>query len=132
MDFDAKLAVQVAVVTALSAAALPDDAAVWEHTPDDAEPPLVIVHKIALTPQAGKGGGLDLAEVEILTLVRKPGREFLTPLMASVRGRIEGQPLAADGATLSQPVFVSDDDTLLDDGNTYLGTQRFSLFVQPA
>lgn len=132
MAFDGKLAVQTAVFDALTATPMPGGVPVWQHVPDNTEPPVVAIGMITLTPAGGKGGGLDQAEIDVLTFVRQNGREFMTPLMAEVRARIEGRVLTAAGASLSRPVFESDDDSLESDGETYSGTQRFSLFVQPS
>jgi len=131
MAYDAELAVQVGVFVALSD---PErvDAQVFEHVPDEAEPPFVVVDKITLTDASGKGGGLDHVEFDVVSFHTGAGREFLTPIMAENRQRIEGQALTVDGATLSRPAFVSSDTGVLDDAITYFGTQRFSLFVQPA
>lgn len=131
---DLKLAAQNAIYDKLNGtAAVTSLAPVYQHVPDDHDPPVVIIGDMSMTSQGGKGGGLDLIEVEILSLVRAPGREHLTPLMTAIRDALDEQALDAQaGVTLSRPVFDGDEDALLDDGNTYMGTQRFSLFVQPA
>ena len=130
---DLKLAAQAAIYGALNAAsAVTGIGPVFEYVPEDQEPPFTIVDRMSATPQAGKDGGLDLIEFDILTMVRQPGREFLTPLMAAVRDTLEGVTLASATATLSPPEFVGDEDELLEDGQTYLGRQRFQLFAQAA
>lgn len=142
MAFDGKLAVQTAFFDALTSPGRADGLPVFQHVPDNQEPPFVLIERITLTPAGGKAGGLDLAEVDVTTEyaptkrgddgLHKEGREFVTPIMAENRARIDGQVLAATGASLSTPVFESDDDGMLGDGITYFGTQRFSLFVQPS
>lgn len=132
---DLKLAAQAAIFAALNVPAVTDLAPVHEFVPETeppTQPPLVIINDMNAKPAGGKGGEFDRIEFEIITLVREPGREFLTPLMAAVRDQLEGQALASAEAVLSAPVFESDDDQLLDDGQTYSGAQRFSLFAQPA
>lgn len=141
---DFRLAAQVALYTALSQSAdvlatlravgLEGDAeGVFQAVPEDADPPIVVIDEMSATPAGGKGDRFDLIEVSILTIVRRPGREFVTPTMAAVRDTIEGAALAnVEGVELSKPVWLSDDDEELPDGQTYLGTQRFSLFAQPA
>jgi len=130
---DLKLAAQAAIYGALNGAAVVTDLGpVFEYVPQDEEPPFTIVDRMSATPQGGKDGAFDLIEFDILTVVREPGREFLTPLMAAVRDTIEGATLVSAAAILSPPEFVGDEDELLEDGQTYLGRQRFSLFAQPA
>jgi hypothetical protein len=131
---DLKLAAQTAIVAKLSAtAAVTNLAPVYQHVPDDTQPPVVVIGDISAAPVGGKGGALDLLDVEIITMVRAPGREHLTPLRNAVRDALDEQALPTQaGVALSVPVFAGDEDTIEDDGNTYIGTQRFSLYVQPA
>lgn len=130
---DLKLAAQGAIYRALNgSAAVSGLSSVYQHVPDEADPPLTVIDKMTATPAGGKGDQFDLIEFEITSLVREPGRKHLTPLMTAIREALEGRPLLAPGVGLSPPVFESDDDGLLDDGNTYFGVQRFTLFAQPA
>jgi hypothetical protein len=139
--FDGASAVQAAAYTALNVAALAGSAAtVWAHLPEveegadplAGEQSIVLVHDIALTPMGGKDGGLDQASLEIVTFIRQPDRSALSALQARVRDLLENGPFVAAGAILSQPVQVSAEGTLWEDGATYQGTQRFELFAQPA
>jgi hypothetical protein len=75
---------------------------------------------------------LDRVTFDIITLVREPRRAALHELMAAVRTRLEGATMAGTAVLISPPEFRNDDDDLLDDGNTYAGTQRFALWAQPA
>ncbi|HWT12298.1 MAG TPA: DUF3168 domain-containing protein [Allosphingosinicella sp.] len=127
---DLKLAAQVAIYEVLSA--LPALAPFYQHVPGETQPPYSLIGDMSTTPMGGKSGGLDRIDFEILHYVREPGREFLTPRMAAAREALEGQALTADGVELSPPVFEGEDDGLLEDGQTYEGVQRFSLFAQPA
>ena len=129
---DLKLAAQKGIFAALNVPALNALAKVFQHVPDEREPPMTILGDMTATPIGGKGGGFDRIEFEVLTVVRRPGREFLRPPMALARELLEGKPLVAEGAVISPPEFLSDDDEILEDGITYLGTQRFQVFVQPA
>lgn len=130
---DMRAAIQDAVLDRLNDATVTSLAPVYQHVPDNTQPPMVIVGAITLEGDGAKSGAsLDRATVEIITLRREPRRAALHELMAVVRGRLEGQPLVAAGALLSEPEFEADDDDLLDDGVTYAGTQRFALWAQPA
>lgn len=128
---DLKLAAQSAVFAALNVPAVTGLAPVYQHTPDDTQPPVVIIGDMNAEAVGGKEGGFDRIDFEILTLVRAPGREHLTPLMAAVRAQLDEQALSQADAALSRPRFEGDSDEILEDGNTYLGVQRFSLFAQP-
>lgn len=134
MAYDAELAVQVAIYRALSEPARGDGVAVYEHVPDEADPPFVVIDKVTLTDAGGKDGGLDQAEVDVVSFHVGAGREFLTPILAENRRRIDRQAMIdPDGqAQLSPPAFVSSDTGVLEDAITYFGTQKFILFVQPA
>jgi len=129
---DLKLAAQDAIYDLLNATpTVTDVGPVWQHAPEELEPPYTIIGDMSASPIGGKDGGLDRIEFEILTVRREPGREFLTPMMAAVRDTLEGAELTSADAVLSPPVFESDEDDLLDDGQTYIGVQRFSLIAQP-
>jgi uncharacterized protein DUF3168 len=129
---DLNLAAQKAIYGALSVPAVTNLSPVFQHVPDKQQPPVTIIGDLTATPAGGKDGGLDRIEFELISLVRAPSRTPLYSLMAAQRSVIEGQMLEAEGALLSAPVFEGSDDDLLDDGKTYLGTQRFSLFAQPS
>lgn len=136
--FDAATAVQEAAFGALDVAAVTNlGAAVWQHVPEATpeEPlalPIVVVGDIALEPIGGKDGGLDRASFEIITMSDKPDRSELSKIQAAVRGELDRRTITANGAILSQPVFVSAEGELLEDGVTYLGKQKFETLIQPA
>lgn len=131
---DYVLAAQTAIFAALKAsAALQEAAPSFEYVPEDSEPPMTILSRFTMKPAGGKGDRFYEIEAEITSVVRKPGREHLTPIMMLVLDLIDGAALPdTDGVALSKPVFLSQDDELMEDGQTYLGTQRFTLFAQPA
>jgi hypothetical protein len=138
MVFDPATAVQDAAIAALDVPALTGlGAEVWAHPPevgpeDDplADTAWVVVGDVGLAPEGGKDGGLDRATLTVTVLIRKPGRSHLSALQAVVRDQLENQPFVVDGAILMQPVQVSADGQLQEDGATYIGTQRFETLVQ--
>jgi hypothetical protein len=133
MAIDAAAAVQQAVFGALSVPALTGMATVTQHVRQSEQPPLVVIGAITLDPQGGKDGGLDQARFDVLTYVREPGRAPLYARMNIVREMLDGVKIIAPaGVSLTEPVLESQADDLLEDGQTYEGTQTFSLFVQPA
>lgn len=132
MTIDAAAAAQVAFYAALNVPGVTDLAPVMQHVLEDTKPPLVRIGDIQIAPAGGKDGGIDLATVEVLTFVRKPSRKALYALMAAVRTALDGVEISAAGAELSPPQFEGQSDDLLEDGQTYEGTQSFSCFVQEA
>jgi hypothetical protein len=130
VTIDAAVAVQEAFYLALSVPAVTEIAPVMQHVPEGTKPPLVRVGNIELAPEGGKGDGLDRATVQVLTYVREPSRAALYALMKEVRFALDGVEIASPGAELSPPVFEGQSDDLLEDGQTYEGTQVFSCFVQ--
>jgi hypothetical protein len=130
---DLRTATQRAFVQALGVPAVTGLAPVLQHVPENTQPPMAIVADVVAEAVGGKDGGLDRMTVEVLTAVREPRREALYALMAAVADTIDGKALPAQaGATLSVPTLESSDDEILEDGKTYMGTQRFTLFAQPA
>lgn len=129
---DLAAATQSAVFAALNVSSVTSIASLYQHVPEDTPPPLVVIDDISMTPIGGKDGGLDRATVTIITEVRKPKRTALFALQSAVRGAVEYVPLSATGALFSLPEQTAQDAKLLDDGQTYQGTQTFEIFVQPA
>jgi hypothetical protein len=129
---DYRLAVQNAIYDALNVPAVTSLAPVYQHVPDNAQPPLVIIDDLTQEPDGGKDGGLDRCTIDIVTVWRSSRRADLYGLMAAVRNAVEGASLPQTEAVMSAPIFESADDDLGDDGVTYIGTQRFSLWAQPA
>ena len=132
MPIDLADAVQDAIFSALNVPALTALAPVRQHVRQGTEPPLVIVAEIDLSPEGGKDGGIDRATVTVLTYVREPRRAALLELMAKVRELLDGGDISAAGAVLSPPVLENQTGGLMEDGQTYEGTQTFGLFVQAA
>lgn len=129
---DAAAAAQEAFYGGLNVAAVTGLATVFQHPPEDTQPPVVLIGSISLEPMGGKDGGLDRATVDIVTFVREPDQAMLFALQAAVRDMLDGQPVHAFAALLSDPVLLSAEVQLLEDGETYMGTQRFETIVQPA
>lgn len=136
---DTASAVQKAIFAKLNgSAAVTNVAPVFQHVPekddsgDDVDLPLVIIGNVSLEPIGGKDGGLDRATFEVITFVREPDQTALFALQSAVRNALEDQPVTADGALISNPVFQASDAELMEDGETYQGTQRFEVIAQPA
>lgn len=129
---DAATAVQEALFTALNVTAVTNLAPVWQNPPEGTNPPVVVIGNVELEPIGGKDGGLDKATADVLTFIRQPDQTILFALQNAVRTQVDGQALTATGAILSRPLMTSSESDMMDDGETYMGTQRFEIFVQPA
>lgn len=129
---DLLTATQAAFFTALNVASVTSLAPVTQHVIEDTDPPLVIIGDVSFEPMGGKDGGLDRATVEIVTLYRGSKRTELFAIQSAVRSALDNQTISASGADFSKPVYVSSEVEELEDGVTYMGTQRFEVIVQPA
>jgi len=128
---DLASAVQQALYDALSAGLTL--ARVYQHVPENTPPPVVIIGEDDIDPTlGGKGERFERHEVRIITVVRGPAKLPLRALQEEVRGTLDGQPISAAGAILSDPVMLTVSDQMLEDGQTYYGEQRFLIFAEPA
>ena len=128
---DLSAAVQDGFFALLNVPEVTGIAPVFQHVPDDRQPPIVIIGDMAAEPIGGKDGGMDRFTVEVITVRREPRRAALFALMAAVRRAVAGEPVPAPpGVAISRPLFEGQDDDLAEDGVTYLGTQRFSVIAQ--
>jgi len=105
---------------------------VWEHPPADQPPPLVVVGESTIAPAGGKDGGLDRVEFVVSTWWSGGGRKAGLDIMDAVRALVEGAALTDADWLLSPPVFDGAETSRLDDGDWFVGRQRFFLFAQPA
>lgn len=133
---DLKLALQDPVYDRLTGfaglIALVPAASIWQHPPDELDPPIVVIGEMRSENVGAKGDPFDRIDFNVLTVVRKPGREHLTPVQTQVRAALEGWTPTGAGVVMGEIVFESDEDTLDEDGVTYIGIQSFSTFVQPS
>jgi hypothetical protein len=127
------LATQEAVFDALSAAIVMPLAAVYQHVPENTQPPVVIIGELTAGQEGGKGDDFERHTLEIVTIFRGPGRKGLYEIMQLVKATLHQQQLASpSGSLLSRPHLTSASDELLEDGLSYYGRQTFELFAQPA
>lgn len=133
---DLQTAVSSGLFNALNGATpLTNLADVWQNPPEDADlvsKGLVIIGLVALSSPDAKDGGLEKATVPIFTYMRKPDAAALYAVNSAVRAAVEGQSIAATGAEIGRPVFISADPKLMEDGETYSDELLFEMFVQPA
>lgn len=133
---DSQSAVQLAIFDALnSASSVTDLADVWQNPPENTQPAtkgLVIIGLVSLDADLNMGGTIDKATISVFTQSRKPDAQVLYALSSAVRNALDGQPVSATGAIISNPQFLSTDPKLMGDGQTYEDELQFEMFVQPA
>lgn len=129
---DLKKAAQDAFFNKLNVAGVTALAPVVQHLLENSQPPFVIIGEINGEPIGGKDGGLDRLTIDIITMIRTPKRAKLFELQAAVRDQLDGQVVSGAGVLLSNPVELASEDDILEDGETYMGTQRYETIVQPA
>ena len=125
-------AVQDAVYNKLNDVSITGIAPLVQHILEDTQPPLFVIGDISTEAFGGKDGGLDKVTFEVWTYSRKPNRTQLYTMQEAVRNRLDGQPVTVTGYLLSDPVEVISESEMLEDGETYVGTQRYETFAQPA
>ena len=106
-------------------------APVWQAAPENSKPPLIVIGAISLEPIGGKDGGLDRATVEILTFSIEPDQTVLFGMQAAIRNALEDQPISTAVGLFSNPAFIASQVERGEDGETYIGTQKFETIVQP-
>ena len=134
---DSRTATQKAFFAALNGnAAVTTGADVWAPPPEGTEATptkdVVIIGLASVANAGGKDGDFDDVEIEVRVFARKPDPTQLYARSNAVRSALEGQSIAATGALLSQPEFLSADSDMMDDGETFFDLLRFRIFVQPA
>ena len=130
---DIPTAVQDAFFKALDVNAVTNLAPVVQHVLENTQPPLVVIADINPVPWGGKDGGLDKVHVSVLSYFRGPNRRGLHAIQAAIKSVLDDQTLTVVGQyELSRPMQMASETELLEDGETYVGTQRYELFAQPA
>lgn len=125
-------AAQDAVFDALNVPSVTSLAPVYQHVPDDSEPPYIKISDLSSQPFGVKGGGLDEVTVPILFYYRKPNRLGLTAMAAAARTAIETAVLSAAGAVVNLKEISAVDAPDSEDGITYDGALVAVVWVQPA
>lgn len=127
-------AVQIALFTALNAVGgLPQ---VVSEVPIDANDLPVYPFVLLGDDQEADVGGKDAIfgehTVAIHVCYQSTTRLTVKAAQSLVKSALHLQPISATGAILSKPTFLNGNLVLLDDGATYVGTQTFKIFAQPA
>jgi hypothetical protein len=126
--------VQEAVFTKLSGAVgLTDLAPVFQHVPQDTQPPMVIIGNIDSENIGTKGEQLEEVTIEVISIYRGSGRAALLDIMHQVRVALDRQELTLAGVEFDTPDYVSASaDGPAEDGTTYVGISTFTINAEPA
>lgn len=103
-------------------------ATVYQHAPENASLPLVIIGDIDGGPMGTKGDTDRELSLTITTLTQGEQRAPLLELMEMVETALHSQRLASGGWNIN-PVLTGEAAILGPDGETYIGTQTFTVFA---
>lgn len=137
MDVELLEAAQDALFTALkpleNVIGVPTGLQVFQHVPEDTQPPMVMIGHLSSDDAGEKGHLLEEITAEIQYVYRGPGRDQLLLMMREGRRLLRDQELASDVAAFETPRWVkSEAGDALADGVTYVGLQIFKFYAQPA
>ena len=128
-----------AVQTAVFAALSPVDGMppVVSEVPigEDDQPtyPIVLLGDDQVTEVGGKGSRLEQHDLAIHVVLQGATKKTARTLQELVRAALHDQPLPDQAGVLIDPLkFQNGNLVLLEDGTTYVGTQNFKTFAQPA
>ena len=123
---DAQNATEAAVYTALAAGGL--SYSVYQHVPEDTAPPVNIIGDISGEPLGDKGGDDERIEVSISTVYQGEARKPVLTEQQKIIAALDGKSLTSGSWTI-RPEKLSADAVMMPDGETYLGTTRFTVFA---
>lgn len=125
---DLAFGLQKAIYTALTAAGVP----VFEAVPEDEPTPYVIIGEDTIENIGGKDDRLEQHTVAISTVTDMQGKKAMRTMQEVVRAALDRRPITAPGCLFGTMTHTDSEDALLEDGVTYVGTQRFTTIAQPA
>lgn len=103
-------------------------ASVYQHVPENTAPPVVIIGDMDSEPLGAKDDPDCRVSLTITAIVSGEQRKPVLALLEQVKGRLAGQRAAQSGWTLAFD-FERDDAVLLDTGDGYVGTSRYSVIA---
>lgn len=124
---EAKKATEKAIYTALIAAPL--EFTTHQHVPEDTPPPVNIIDDISGEPLGDKGGVDEKIEVSIVTIYQGEERVPIFDEQARIIAALDGKALTSVAGWTIHPERLSEDAVPLGDGETYVGTARFTIFA---
>ena len=134
---DSRTALHQAIFRKLnSTVAVTDLADVWSHPEEGTEPTpekgLVLVGLAGVSDEGDKDESqFDEVTIDIITYIRKPEMTAVYQLSHAIREALQGVAVTDPGALIEPLRFIASDSDLLEDGITYVDTNRYASFVQP-
>ncbi|HEY1605620.1 MAG TPA: DUF3168 domain-containing protein [Allosphingosinicella sp.] len=129
---EAASAVEAATFAALSGNdALTALAAVYQHVPEDTPPPVVVIADISEDPGGllGKDGGGDVQlALTVASVIQGHARKPLFDIEEQVKRSLAEHREVRDGWSLTF-LFAGSEGQLMEDGQTYVGNCRFTVFA---
>ncbi|WP_174286634.1 DUF3168 domain-containing protein [Sphingomonas bacterium] len=99
---------------------------------DQAVFPFILLGDDNVTQIGSKTHRVERHEVSIHVCMQSTSKLIVRGYQEQVRAALHDQPIAADGASLSNPVALNQNTPLLDDGATYVGSSIFAIIAQDA
>ncbi len=124
---DAQNATEAAVYAALAAGGLAYP--VFQHVPENTPPPVNIIGDISGEPLSDKGSQDERIDLTITTVVQTEQRKPVLLEQGKIRAALDDVALTGAAGWTIRPQYLSGDAVLLPDGETYLGTMRFTIFA---
>lgn len=94
--------------------------------------PFTLLGDDQVVDQGSKDGRLERHEVAIHVCEQSTTKLAVRSKQALVTATLDRQPLTAPGVLFSDPRQTSMNTPLLEDGATYVGTNTFEIWAQPA
>jgi hypothetical protein len=107
--------------------------AVYQHVPENAQPPMAVIGAIASANAEEHADQVETISIEIHAVFRGPGRAPLLAILHAVRTALDGQQLPSEVVSFERPRFQkAEAGDALADGMTYVGMSTFEFLAEPA
>lgn len=126
---DAEDVIEADAFDALNVAAVTDLAAVFQHVPEDTNPPVLIIGDMDSEPIVTKGGSDQRVALTIAAVVLAEERRPLRALKAVVLAALDGRQVSRDGWQLAYNFTGADGFLDPETGEAYAGNFRFSVMA---
>jgi hypothetical protein len=109
------------------------EGAIYDHIPQDTQPPFRHLGEIEWEPAGAKYDDTLRVTIELVTLYRGEDRAALTAMVAANRAALHERHIHADEAVIQQLVEIGGSiSDAASDGVTYAAIQHFEMEVEPA